>query len=279
MNDAVNPPAFRSREIRLWWPLPLAVIIWLLIVWKFGALLSSPKVEMEQPLPLEARFVELPDPEVAPRKSPEVQPKPLTNPVSKPKIKPRPEASPRAEVAAAKPATMVEPAPEPNLAPPTDMQSYVNAARARHQAAEQSAVRKNAEATDSERPSVDEIRTANIMRNLQPQGTNGVFTIISMSARSATFSFRGWTNNSSNARRELIEVDAGPNGDVERAIVRSMIELIRKYHQGNFNWDSQRLGRVVVQSARVEDNAGLEDFLIREFFWAGAGSRVYGGRK
>ena len=69
----------------------------------------------------------------------------------------------------------------------------------------------------------------------------------------------------------MIEVDAGPNGDVEREIVRSMIVLIRRYFKDFFNWESLRLKRVVVLSARMEDNAGLEDFLIREFFGAGTG--------
>jgi len=73
-------------------------------------------------------------------------------------------------------------------------------------------------------------------------------------------SFRGWTTDYNNSRREVIEVDAGLNGDVERAIIRRMIELIRKHFKGDFNWESQRLNRVVVLSARMEDNAGLEDF-------------------
>jgi hypothetical protein len=150
--------------------------------------------------------------------------------------------------------------------------AYVNAVRERRRAAEMSAEREYAQAKANERvPSADEIRMANIMRNLQPQGTNGVFQIVSMGLRSAKYSFRGWTKDAGSARRELIEVDAGPNGDVERAIVRSMIELIRKYYKGDFNWESQRLNRVVIMSARMEDNAGLEDFLIREFFGAGAG--------
>jgi hypothetical protein len=42
--------------------------------------------------------------------------------------------------------------------------------------------------------------------------------------------------------------------------------LIRTHYQGNFNWDSRRLGRVIVLSARPEDNAELEAFLMREFF-------------
>ena len=168
--------------------------------------------------------------------------------------------------------TPVEPAPAPNLAPPADLMAYINAARERRRAAETSAEREYAAAKANEHePSADEIRMANVMRNLQPQGTSGVFQIVSMGVRTAKFSFRGWTKDAGNSRRELIEVDAGPNGDVERAIVRSMIELIRRYYKGDFNWESQRLNRMVIMSARVEDNAGLEDFLIREFFGAGTG--------
>jgi hypothetical protein len=171
------------------------------------------------------------------------------------------------------------PAPAPGLAPPTDLQSYLNAARARRRAAETAAERENAEARASERaPSDDEIRMANIRRNLQPQGTNGVFQIVHMGTRTGEFSFRGWTKDYSNGRRELIEVDAGQNGDLERAIVRSMITLIRKYFKGDFNWESQRLNRVIILSARMEDNAGLEDFLISEFFGPGAGPRGSGSR-
>jgi hypothetical protein len=45
-----------------------------------------------------------------------------------------------------------------------------------------------------------------------------------------------------------------------------MIEMIRREYTGDFNWESQRLGRVIVLSARLNDNAGLEAFLKDEFF-------------
>jgi len=259
-------PDSRSREIRLWWPVPLAIILWLAIVWKFGDFLSAPNVEKGASAPIEASFVELP--EEAPSKSSQVQTKPLPKQASKPKIKPR------TETAADKSVNQSDPAPAPNSAPPADLTAYINAARERRRAAETSAEREYAAAKANEHvPSADEIRMANIMRNLQPQGTNGVFQIISVGLRTGKFSFRGWTKDYSNSRRELIEVEAGQNGDIERAIVRRMIELIRKYYKGDFNWDSQRLNRVVIMSARVEDNAGLEDFLMREFFGAASGPR------
>jgi hypothetical protein len=66
--------------------------------------------------------------------------------------------------------------------------------------------------------------------------------------------------------REVIEVDAGPGGNLELAMVRRMIELIRSHYSGDFHWESHRLGRTVLLSARVDDQQALEDFLMREFF-------------
>jgi hypothetical protein len=51
-------------------------------------------------------------------------------------------------------------------------------------------------------------------------------------------------------------------------MVKRMIGLIREHYQGDFNWDSHRLARVVILSAKPEDNAGLEDFMMMEFFGA-----------
>ena len=45
-----------------------------------------------------------------------------------------------------------------------------------------------------------------------------------------------------------------------------MVSLIRQHYKGDFNWDSHRLNRTIVMSARPEDNAGLEEFLMLEFF-------------
>jgi type IV secretory pathway VirB10-like protein len=205
----------------------------------------------------------------------QAQPEPQPEQVHKPKPAPRPVKATNPVMAVEKPAVNdfkvpanpPRPAPSPDTAPPTDMMAYVNAARARRQATENYAAQENAAAVASERqPTDDEIRAANIKRNLQSPGANGVFQIINVSARTAQFSFRGWTSNYSNSRRELIEVEAGPDGDIQRAIVRRMIELIRNYYQGDFNWESQRLGRTVILSARKQDNDGLEDFLIQEFW-------------
>jgi hypothetical protein len=44
-----------------------------------------------------------------------------------------------------------------------------------------------------------------------------------------------------------------------------MIEIIRTHYKGDFRWESSRLGRVVNLSARIEDSAELEAFMLEEF--------------
>jgi hypothetical protein len=200
--------------------------------------------------------VELPKPPKKPK--PISRPKVMTQkPSSKPSDFNLPEAAP-------------SPAPSAPVAPakdqPVDMMAYVNAKRQQRLAMENDAAKQNAEAVAKEQgPSAEQVREQRIKDNLKV-GTNGIFEITSLSARHAGFSFRGWTNDYSNARREAFEVEAGVGQDIRLLVVRKMIVLIRQHYQGDFNWESQRLGRVVIQSARPEDNAGLEDFMMMEFF-------------
>jgi hypothetical protein len=161
--------------------------------------------------------------------------------------------------------------PVAQQAQPMDMMSMVQAARERRRAAEEAAARENAEARMAEKgPSRDDIAMANVQHSLQAAGrkdrAGGVFQVVSKGVRTGTFIFRGWTPGQRRFPQQTFEVDAGPNGDVERALVRRMIELIRSHYDGDFNWDSHRLGRVVVKSARKEDSAELEAFLMKEFF-------------
>ncbi len=150
------------------------------------------------------------------------------------------------------------------------MLAMVEAARARRQAEEDALHQYTSEMRGREDPSGGDMATASIKRNLQTLsgrgGTSGVFQILQKGHRSGQFAFRGWTTGGRSDWKEVIEVDAGPQGDIELAMVRKMIELIRQHYQGNFNWESYRLGRVIVLSARMEDSAGLEAFLMREFF-------------
>ena len=142
----------------------------------------------------------------------------------------------------------------------------VNQKRAQREEQESDAARQNSAAAAAERgPSAEEKRDANIKRNFQ-SGTNGVFEITRLESRSASFTFLGWTSSLSNARREFFEVEASAGQDVRLLMIRRMISLIRTHYQGDFDWESHRLGQTIVLSARTEDSAGLEDFLMVEFF-------------
>ena len=196
-------------------------------------------------------------------KTPVVKPRPRTKQPDVMAVeKPSPEPLPKSQESAS--------APSQAEAAPTDMMSYVKAAQAKRQAAENYAAQINADAAAKERqPTEDELRSAAIKRNLQQSGTNGIFQIISKNNRSAVFAFHGWKRDFSYNRREVVQVDAGPGEDIERLVIRRMIKLIREHEQGYFTWESYRLGRTVTLSAKPEDNAGLEDFLIQEIFGTG----------
>jgi hypothetical protein len=267
-----------SKEPSFWWSIPLAVMLWLALLWGFGFFLKPPLINEPPPgAAIDARLVELP--EARPAQQQEVV-APHARFPARPKLRapklapPSPRTKPINPAPPLLPQALPAPAPPLNLerpseAAPTDMMSYVNAARARRQAEEMDA------GGSAPHPSADDVRMANIRRNLQPAGTNGIFQIIDIQTRTARFSFRSWTTNASNPQRETIDVDAGPGGDIELAIIRRMIGLIRNYFKGDFNWESQRLGQVVVLSAREKDTAELEDFLKREFFGVGAKNQAY----
>jgi hypothetical protein len=99
----------------------------------------------------------------------------------------------------------------------------------------------------------------------------GIFSIQRMSYDYAEFLFFGWNKDIRRNTTQTIEVRKGGNSDIRVAVVRRMIGIIREYEEGDFVWESRRLGRNVTLSARARDTAGLEDFMMREFF--GDGSR------
>lgn len=171
------------------------------------------------------------------------------------------------------PVTMVKaPSPLPVPSPaeknaPTDLMSYISEKRRIARELEDNAAFDNASA-NAHQPSAEEQRDAIIKRNLQQSGTNGIFEIRHKSFRTGQFAFRGWKQNYSNSRLELIDVVAGADNNIDLAIIKKMIEIIRREYQGDFRWESQRLGQVIVLSARMEDNTGLEAFLMQEFFTA-----------
>lgn len=278
----------RSREIRLWWPLPLAALVWVLIIWGLGFFLSMPEVEIDTPPPIAASFIDLSEDENATSSMPASAPSPPPPQPEKPKIeepKPapkspplpaqaRPQTKPKAAEKPVKPKVPIpakevaktKAPPQPPADAPSDLSEYINQSKARRRAEGLFDTPDSAPAATAKQLSTDEIRMANIRRNLQNPGTSGIFQILRIGPRTADFSFRAWTTGQSNPRLQTVHVEAGPDGNVELAIIRRMIQLIREHYKEDFNWESHRLHRVVVLSAREKDTAGLEEFLMREFF-------------
>ena len=210
----------------------------------------------------------------APSSAPEPAPVPEPTPESPPPpARPVKSPAPRVARAEAIPVNPPQPAvPEAPREPKVDMLAMIDARRERRRAQE-AAARQFLESQDrgNVEPQGADAALANINRNLlslRPDGdsTGGVFQILNKGTRTAEFAFNGWKPDSQRRWREVIEVDAGPGGDVELAIVRRMIELIRTHYSGDFIWNSHRMGRSIVLSARQADNEELETFLVREFF-------------
>lgn len=255
----------------------VSLLIHLLLLAHYAKRLLEPN-DAVIPAPPLVMQIDLARPKPTPAPAPPVAeppppPQPAPQPVRKPKPVPKVIATP-----APSPLRLpVEPPPvqpPPTPAPPapqnapTDLAEYMARRREQRRQEEESAARENAAHAAKERlPTESERRDEIIRRNLQP-GTNGLFQIVNLSQYTAQFTFKGWTTNASNARREFFQIEADVDEDIKRKVVQKMIEIIRRHYQGDFNWESQRLDRVVVLSARPEDNAGLEDFLIMEFFGA-----------
>ncbi len=261
----------------------LAIVISILV--HLAIFFLAPKVEFDQPPSSPASTIEvsLALPTRAPTAS--TPPQPKAEPPAKVErkvepVKSKPVVKPKHKVIANVPTTTADsilkvpdtpkppPVQESKLDPTKfpDMASYMKAVQASRQGTEYDAARQNAEAIAKERgPSAEQMRDERIKNNFK-SGTNGIFEITSRSSRHATFAFKGWTNDYSNAKLQYFEVEAGSGQDIRLMIVKRMIALIREHYQGDFTWESHRLARSVTQSARLEDNAGLEDFLMMEFF-------------
>jgi outer membrane biosynthesis protein TonB len=147
----------------------------------------------------------------------------------------------------------------------TDMFAALNAKRAAREAQEGDAARQNAAAAASEQGLTEDQKRDERIKNNLKSGTNGIFEIKRLETKSASFSFKGWTDYS-NVKLQYYEVEAGEGQDVRLVMIRRMIAIIREHYQGDFPWESHRLGRTITKSARLEDSAELEDFLMQEFF-------------
>jgi hypothetical protein len=187
-------------------------------------------------------------------------------PAPAPPVLAKKEPAPAVAAPPAAPAA-TSPAPTPLI---TDFSSYLEARRrARGASAEESAP--STPTAEDERARHNRIVAENLGLNRTPtygpeRRGGGIFQLERVGYTSAEFTFFGWNKDIRRRAKQLIEVQKGANSDIRIAVVRRMIVIIREHESEDFVWVSPRLGREVTLSARPADNAGLEDFLMQEFF-------------
>jgi hypothetical protein len=99
-----------------------------------------------------------------------------------------------------------------------------------------------------------------------PDRGGGVFQIRSMGYDIGEFAFFGWNKDINRNSLQVIEVRRGNNENMEIAIARKMISIIRERSKEDFLWQSKRLNRGLWLSARLKDTAELESFILKELF-------------
>lgn len=198
-----------------------------------------------------------------------VQPKPPT-PHTPPRITQRPPPQQLAQTPPPPPPrilpTITTPPPEP------DMAADLAKKRKLREQAQNPGTQPEPQPAEDENQRGLERAQANLA-NLQARAGNagrdqhgGVFKLGRVSYHRAEYTFNGWNKNFKRQMPTQVEVELGNEGDIETAIVNSMIVLIRKERSAEFSWESHRLGRVVELNARPEYTAELQAFLMREFF-------------
>ena len=271
----------------------ISILLHLSLLWIFAPKLFSMGAPVENAPPLEITLGPPQKEQVAPSEAvlpiPEVLEKIPTKPIKKKPIQSRPpkqvekietpvEVVDTSDVKVQKNKKLNKEMPQPKQKdiqtkplPGEDMQAYVRRIQQAKLAKQGLSKQDVAAVMASNNPqSAGERRDAKIKANLDLEGTNGVFEIRSLGSHKATFSFKGWKNNINTARLEIFEVSAPDGKSIKLAVIRKMIAIIRRDYDGDFNWDSRRQHRVITLSARPEDTAGLEAFMMSEFFGPGS---------
>ncbi len=124
--------------------------------------------------------------------------------------------------------------------------------------------------TDAQK--ADRVARANIAsanragRGDDKNGTGGMFSWKVHSPFSGQLKFNGFNRNFKRTWLQELDIELGSEPDIQTAIIKKMIVLIRKEKSGDFIFRSERQQRDVTLSARVEDNEELENFLFKEAF-------------
>jgi hypothetical protein len=205
-------------------------------------------------------------------------PTPPSSPPVVATVPPTPNRPALAPPASERPALPPAPAPpSPSISPPIvggDLASYIAARRLARGEPEPSPSERASPPvpTETEAERRNRIIAANLASlntptfGTEPKNSGGIFQLRRLGYDDAEFTFYGWDKDINRRTSQKIEVRKGNNSDIRIAVVRRIIEVIRDYEREDFSWSSQRLGRVIVLSARPSDNAGLEEFMMQEFF-------------
>ena len=278
------PGLSRTRVLGL----ALAVLLHLLLLWLILApdplVLKTPTRGTEEAITYIAPLADASKPSQAqpPQPKPPVKkpPQPKAPAVAR-KTPPRPSpvtppVTPQAPQLAANepltPAPNIAPQPEAiREAPADDFSARIEAARKRRAEAQAQdpAMAQAVPESDSQR--ANRIARDNIAFQQRGQGverdqSGGVFQLRDVRTHSAEFMFRGWNPNFRRNSSQLVAVEQGSEPDIENAIVKRMINLIRTHKSGEFVWESHRLGRQITLNADPTHEGELRQFLIREFF-------------
>ena len=218
----------------------------------------------------------------AERAAPRPAPAPVPHPAPAAAPRPRPAPPPvmaldqPAPAASAKPppvATPTQPAPVDDFMADVEARRRARVAAAPPALFAPSAGRPSSPPADDDAARGDRTIAANLGLNRAPtygpdatKSGGGVFQIQRLGYSDAEFLFFGWNKDIRRNTTQLIEVRKGDNADIRIAVIRSMIAIIREHETEDFLWESRRLGRNIVLSARQRDTVGLEEFMMREFF-------------
>lgn len=289
LRDGVSIP-------RIWLAVAVSLLVHALALWQWKSELRMPSEEKPERGRSQGELTVQLAPHPSPTPSP---PRPAAPPL---KIfeKPRPPA-PRVPQRRPAPPQQVAPPPAPPViarrtpdaqapsqapskqpapvTPRAPQQDFSAALEARRRArTDQPVSAAPPESVDATPPAEDEnaranrIAAANLGTDTKPnfgadpRRGGGVFTIRRVAYDYAEFLFFGWNKDIRRNTAQVIEVRKGNESNIRIAVVRRMIAIIREHEQGDFVWESPRLGRKITLSARARDNAGLEAFMLREFF-------------
>jgi hypothetical protein len=277
----------------VWLTFILSLIIHIAVMWvwlpRIRLVAANPQEAIESGGPLAVRLAALPsNPTAAAAPSPPpaaaVRPPTTRPPTLALRALPKPATptiaapiSPIPNVIAPPPATPPVPgtkaAPTPPIPAEMDLSAYMAAKRRARGETEspgpQGAASEPAESDTARRDRIvaanlAAVRTPNLGND--PRNGGGLFEIKRLGSDDAEFMFYGWNKEIKRRVPQMFEVKRGTNGNIQIAMVRKMIGIIRDYEDGDFAWESRRLGRVITLSARPSDNGELEAFMMKEFF-------------